>query len=88
MIEHAIRDFFFLWATIDPVGTLVIFAALTKKMSPERQKQVAKRATIYATCVLVGAIVLGLDGYGDPYLVFSGRGRGYSVSVCVADDLC
>lgn len=77
MIEHAIRDFFFLWATIDPVSTLVIFAALTKKMSKEKRKQVAGRAILYSVIVLVGAILAGqliLTGMGIRILSFQVAG--------------
>lgn len=59
MLEAAFRNFLFLWTTIDPVGTLVIFTAVTAKFSNEKRKQIAFKATLYATIVLIGAIVLG-----------------------------
>lgn len=75
--EHAMRDFFFLWATIDPIGTLVIFAALTKSMPTERKKQTAKKAILYSFIVLLGAIVAGqliLSGMGIRMLSFQVAG--------------
>ena len=77
MFEHAIRDFFFLWATIDPIGTVVIFAALTKKMSAEKKKKVALRATTYALIVLAGSIIAGqiiLAGMGIRMISFQVAG--------------
>ena len=77
MIEHAIKDFLFLWATIDPIGTVVIFTALTKRFSKERRKKTALKATIYATIVLVGAVILGqliLAGMGIRIISFQVAG--------------
>lgn len=59
MIEHALKDFMFLWATIDPIGTVFIFAALTARMGAEARKKVAMKACIYAGIVLLGSIVAG-----------------------------
>jgi multiple antibiotic resistance protein len=59
MIEHAIKDFMFLWATIDPIGTVFIFAALTARYDAEMRKNIARKACIYAGLVLLGTIVLG-----------------------------
>lgn len=77
MIEHALKDFLFLWATIDPIGTLVIFTALTKRFSKERRKKTALKAVVYAGIVLLGAIVLGqliLAGMGVRIISFQVAG--------------
>lgn len=77
MIEHAIKDFLFLWATIDPIGTLVIFTALTKKFSKNKRKRVARTAIFYAAAVLFGAIVVGqlvLAGMGIRLISFQVAG--------------
>lgn len=77
MIEHAIKDFMFLWATIDPIGTLVIFTALTKRFSKEKRKKTALKAIIYAGIVLIGSIVLGqliLAGMGVRIISFQVAG--------------
>jgi len=67
MLAKAVTDFIFLWSTIDPIGTVVIFAALTQKFSSAKRKIVARKAILYAGIVLIGSIVLGqliLGGMG------------------------
>lgn len=59
MVTKVITDFLFLWTTIDPVGTVVIFAALTHRMNGQRRKLIARKAIIYATIVLMGAVIAG-----------------------------
>ena len=57
--ERFLRDAIILWATIDPVSTVLIFAALTASSSEQERKRIALKATVYATLVLLGAIVIG-----------------------------
>jgi multiple antibiotic resistance protein len=57
--EKFIRDFLTLWATIDPISTLIIFAALTRGMDQEQRNRMALKASIYAGIILLGAIVVG-----------------------------
>ncbi len=67
MLTKAVTDFMFLWSTIDPVGTVVIFTALTHKFTKEKRAHTARKAVIYAGLVLIGSIVLGqviLTGMG------------------------
>jgi multiple antibiotic resistance protein len=59
MLEKAVTDFLFLFATIDPLGTLAIFAALTANYSKAQRAQIAFKAITYAGGVLLGAMVLG-----------------------------
>jgi multiple antibiotic resistance protein len=59
MLEKAITDFLFLFATIDPLGTLAIFAALTRRYKKEQRAFIAFKAILYAGGVLLGAMVLG-----------------------------
>lgn len=59
MIEKALTDFMFLFATIDPIGALVIFVALTERMTPAQRNMIALTAILYAAAVLVGALILG-----------------------------
>lgn len=59
MLEKSLRDAAMLWATIDPIGTLAVFAALTVRLSATERRNVALRATAYAAVILIGAIVLG-----------------------------
>ena len=51
--------FLILWSTIDPVPTLAIFAAITSKLTLQQRRKTALNALIYASIVLVGAIVAG-----------------------------
>jgi multiple antibiotic resistance protein len=59
MLEKALRDAAMLWATIDPIGTLALFAALTASLTAVERRKVALRATLYSAAVLVGSIVVG-----------------------------
>jgi multiple antibiotic resistance protein len=61
------RDALLFWATIDPVGTVVLFAALTAGLQAAERRLVAFRAVLYAALILVGSVVLGqiiLTGLG------------------------
>ena len=67
MLEKVFRDAAMLWATIDPIGTLALFAALTARLSAADRRRIAVRATLYSAAVLVGCVVIGqivLDDMG------------------------
>ena len=59
MIDKLIQDFLIIWATIDPIGTMALFAGLTAKLSPAERRKTAYKTIIYATSVLLGAIIVG-----------------------------
>ncbi len=59
MTEKFLRDFLILWTTIDPIGSLAIFAAVASRLGPEERRRVAIKATLYAAGILIGAIVIG-----------------------------
>ncbi|HEY6069954.1 MAG TPA: MarC family protein, partial [Chthoniobacterales bacterium] len=62
-----LRHFMMMWTTIDPVGNLAIFAALTASLSNVERRKIALRATVYAGIILGVAVVLGqilLDAIG------------------------
>jgi multiple antibiotic resistance protein len=59
MLEKLIQDALILWATIDPIGTMAIFAALTVHLSPVDRRRTAYKVVIYAGAVLMGSIVIG-----------------------------
>lgn len=59
MFEKFVRDALVLWTTIDPVGTLAIFSALTVNLTRKERFQTALKATIYATSILIISIVIG-----------------------------
>ncbi len=59
MFDKAIQDALILWATIDPIGTLAMFSALTAGMSVTQRRKTATRAVLYAGGVLIGSLVIG-----------------------------
>ncbi|GJL50499.1 MAG: UPF0056 inner membrane protein [Nitrospirales bacterium] len=59
MTEKFIRDALILWTTIDPIGTLAIFTAITSKLNATQRKKTAWKAILYSAAILLGAIVLG-----------------------------
>jgi len=59
MEEKLIRDALMLWATIDPIGTLAIFASVTTSMTPALRRKTALKASLYSAAILLGAIVAG-----------------------------
>lgn len=59
MIEKFTQDALIIWATIDPIGTMALFAALTTHLTPADRKRTAFKAIAYAAVVLIGSIVIG-----------------------------
>ncbi|WP_223577655.1 MarC family protein [Kangiella taiwanensis] len=53
------KDALILWATIDPIGTLAIFASLTATLTPKERFKTAVKAITYSAIILVGAVVIG-----------------------------
>ena len=67
MLEKIVRDFMTIWTTIDPISNLALFAGLTAAMHRTERRRIAWRASLYATIVLVVAVVIGqivLDAMG------------------------
>lgn len=65
--EKMLSDFMLLWATIDPIGTLALFAGVTASMTPKQRWTTAIKATAYSAAILLGAIAFGqiiLKGMG------------------------
>lgn len=59
MIEKALKDFLTLWVTIEPVGTVVLFASLSVRLSALQRRKVALKAVVYSTLILLASIVVG-----------------------------
>lgn len=59
MFDKIIQDTLIIWATIDPIGTMAIFAGLTAGMASSERRKTATRTVLYAGSVLIGAIVVG-----------------------------
>jgi small neutral amino acid transporter SnatA (MarC family) len=53
------KDFATIWTTIDPIGNVAIFAGLTASLTRAERRRTALRATVYATIILVVAVVAG-----------------------------
>jgi multiple antibiotic resistance protein len=61
------KDFATIWTTIDPIGNVALFAGLTASLTRTERHLTALRAVIYATIILVVAVVAGqviLDAIG------------------------
>jgi multiple antibiotic resistance protein len=59
MIEKLTQDALIIWATIDPIGTMALFTALTAHLTPAQRRRTAFKAIGYAALVLIGSIVIG-----------------------------
>ncbi|MCX7094049.1 MAG: MarC family protein [Methylobacter sp.] len=59
MLNKIIHDALMIWVTIEPIGTVVLFAALTSGLSPTERRKTATRAIIYSAIVLLSAILVG-----------------------------
>ena len=59
MIDKFTTDALMLWATIDPIGTLAIFSALTSGSSLEERRKIALKAIAYSALILLVSIVGG-----------------------------
>jgi len=61
------KDFATIWTTIDPIANVAIFAGLTASLTRTERHRTALRAALYATIILVVAVVAGqiiLDAIG------------------------
>ena len=59
MTEKLMRDALILWTTIDPIGTLALFTAITSTLTPEQRRKTALKASLFSLAILMGAIVVG-----------------------------
>lgn len=77
MIDRILHDFLIIWATIDPIGTMALFAGLTAQLSATERRKTAYKTVGYAALILLGAIVLGqllLSAMGISLLSFQVAG--------------
>lgn len=51
--EDILKDFIYLWAVIDPIGSIPVFMAVTAGYSKAAQRNIALRAVITAGLVLI-----------------------------------
>jgi len=59
VLNKIIHDALMIWVTIEPIGTVVLFAALASGLSARERKKIATRAIAYSAIVLLGAILIG-----------------------------
>lgn len=59
MFDKALKDLLTVWVTVEPIGTLVLFAALTAGLSAIQRRKIALKATVYSGVILLGSIVAG-----------------------------
>ncbi len=59
MLEKYLRDALMIWATIDPIGTLSLFAAVTAGLTAQERRKTAFKAIGYSAIILVCAIIIG-----------------------------
>lgn len=59
MIEKLMQDALIIWATIDPIGTTALFAAMTAHQTDTERKRTAVKTILYAGAVLLGSIFIG-----------------------------
>lgn len=59
MLNKIIHDALMIWVTIEPIGTVVLFAALTSGLSPTERRKTATMAIVYSAIILLSAILVG-----------------------------
>jgi len=59
ILDKLIQDALIIWATIDQIETMALFAALTAHQSAGERRRTAYKSIAYAAVVLTGAIVIG-----------------------------
>lgn len=59
MLNKIIHDALMIWVTIEPIGTVVLFATLTSRLSARERRKTATRAIAYSAIILLGAILIG-----------------------------
>ena len=72
-MSEQIQTLVFLWAVIDPIGSIPVFLAVTRSHQPHELTQIAVRAVLIATGVLLFFIIAGqflLDAMQVPLAAF------------------
>ena len=59
MLVDLVRDFFFLFAVIDPIGSIPVFMEATKNFDSKTKSKIAFRSTLYAALILLFFVVVG-----------------------------
>ena len=48
-----------IWVTVEPIGSVLLFTALTSGLTAAERRKVAIKATAYSALVLLGSIIIG-----------------------------
>jgi multiple antibiotic resistance protein len=59
MLERLIQDALFFFATLDPIGTAMLFAGLSAGMTDQDRRKTARRAITYAGAILIASVIVG-----------------------------
>ncbi|MGZ4979956.1 MAG: MarC family protein [Methylobacter sp.] len=59
MLNKIIHDALMIRVTIEPIGSVVLFASLTSGISAIERRKIATRAIAYSAIILLGAILVG-----------------------------
>ena len=59
MSHKLIHDALLIWVTIEPIGSVLLFTALTPNLTTAERRKVAIKATAFAALVLLGSIIVG-----------------------------
>jgi multiple antibiotic resistance protein len=59
MLSNMLSDFWLMFATIDPFGTLILFLGLTSGIDRNARRSLAVRAVLYATAILLIFLIFG-----------------------------
>lgn len=57
--NQILKEYVFLFAVIDPIGTIPVFMAATAGLSLRERLKIAKNAVLTATGILLGFLILG-----------------------------
>src|SRR5262245_58987649 len=71
--QTILNDFVLLWAVIDPIGTVPVYIAATRKHTEAERLRIARRASAVAAGILLFFIAVGetiLNAMGVPVLAF------------------
>ena len=77
LAQKLLRDALVLFATIDPIAALLIFATVTAKLKPDKRAALALRAVLFSTGILIVSALLGqfvLLGMGISMVAFQVAG--------------
>jgi multiple antibiotic resistance protein len=58
-VHKIVQDALFLLTTVDPIGTLLLFSALTAELSERERRSIAARAIFYSGIIMLGALIVG-----------------------------